>query len=286
MQSEEVFYFSLLVTEDREYCRQILKTYTSEQLLECIRLAHSFVDKGRVLFKEIQPLIQLCAELALSNTPKGGDDYSPPFSVSQVVSLVWLLEDDKPYFIEHYSVYSPEALLDCMNAVYSLIRQGGCKLSFVQALLQTWSDLSNLASANSHQSTSASGHQFSQSLSSPLPVATTAAVRYGLLSTACSYPGLTSCTFPAFNPVKTSSTTLLPLATSQKFSSVTVSPFPPSPNTAISLPSTSQSIHSPATTSKIPVSKPKKKRRFFPTHTIIPVTQPADPVPADLVPPT
>ena len=103
MHLEDIVYLSLLATDDRDFCYQELSEYTSEQLLECIRMAHVFIDHGSVLFEDVQPLIQICTELALSDASSGGDDYTPPFSATQVESLVWLLEDDSAFFHEQYS---------------------------------------------------------------------------------------------------------------------------------------------------------------------------------------
>ena len=100
-------YYALLASKSGDYLRQTLKEWTRDQLLEIIRLAHSQVDQGCVLFGEVQPLIQICAELALSCVPGTCDDFSPPFSADQVESLVWLLEDDPSCFCEHYSVCTP-----------------------------------------------------------------------------------------------------------------------------------------------------------------------------------
>lgn len=51
------------------------------------------------MFGDVQPLNQVCAELALSSIPEGSDNFSPPFSMAQVESLVCLKEDDSAYFL-------------------------------------------------------------------------------------------------------------------------------------------------------------------------------------------
>ncbi|PIO33116.1 hypothetical protein AB205_0158490, partial [Aquarana catesbeiana] len=98
----EVIYFSLLASESGEYFHQALKRWSSNQLFATIRLAHSLVDQCYMLFGEVQPLIKICTELALPCIPEGHDDFTPPFNVNQVVSLVWLFEDDPVDFCEHY----------------------------------------------------------------------------------------------------------------------------------------------------------------------------------------
>ncbi|CAI9594367.1 unnamed protein product [Staurois parvus] len=137
MHPDEVMYLSLLVFDDRDYAYQTLKEYNRNQLLECIWVAHVLVDQGTE-FSEVQPLIQVCAELASSGTPESRNDFLPPFSADQVESLVWLLEDDVECFLEHYSACSQQVLRDCINAVQSLTRQALCKRSFVQPVLQIW----------------------------------------------------------------------------------------------------------------------------------------------------
>ncbi|CAI9536312.1 unnamed protein product, partial [Staurois parvus] len=137
MHLDEVVYLSLLVFDDRDYAYQTLKEYTRDQLLESIRIAHCLVDQGTE-FSEVQPLIQVCAELALSCTTESRDDFFP-FSADQVESLKWLLEDHPDCFHEHYAACPSHVLMDCINAVQSLVRQAICKLSFVQPVLQTWS---------------------------------------------------------------------------------------------------------------------------------------------------
>ncbi|XP_040191759.1 uncharacterized protein LOC120924781 [Rana temporaria] len=123
MHLEEIVYLSLLATDDRDFCYQELSEYTSEQLLECIRMAHVFIDHGSVLFDDVQPLIRICTELAQSDAATGRDDYTPPFSAAQVESLVWLLEDDSAFFYEQYSACPQQVLAACINSVQSLVRQ-------------------------------------------------------------------------------------------------------------------------------------------------------------------
>lgn len=64
MHSDKVVYYALLASESSEYCCQALKEWTSDQLLGSIHLAHSLVDQGYMPFGDVQPLIQMCAELA------------------------------------------------------------------------------------------------------------------------------------------------------------------------------------------------------------------------------
>ncbi|CAI9604028.1 unnamed protein product, partial [Staurois parvus] len=96
----------------------------------------TLVDQGTE-FSEVQPLIQVCAELARSCTPESRDDFFPPFSADQVESLVWLLEEDPDCFHQHYAACPSHVLRECIDAVQSLIRQAMCKLSVVQPILQT-----------------------------------------------------------------------------------------------------------------------------------------------------
>ena len=105
---------------------QVLEGWTSDQLMDTIRSAHSMVDQGYMSFDDIQPLIRLCVKLALSVIPDGSDDFSPPFSRDQVESLVWLMEDDPTSFDEHYSSCPQQKLSECISSVQSLIRQGVC----------------------------------------------------------------------------------------------------------------------------------------------------------------
>lgn len=54
----------------KKWKKQYFKNRILDKMLECIRLAHSLIDQGSMLFGNVQPLIQVCAELALSSTPK------------------------------------------------------------------------------------------------------------------------------------------------------------------------------------------------------------------------
>ncbi|CAI9544315.1 unnamed protein product, partial [Staurois parvus] len=219
MDLDEVVYFSLLVFDEKDYAYQTLKEYTQDQLLECIRIAHCLVDQGTE-FSEVQPLIQVCAELAQSCTPESRDDFFPPFSVDQVESLVWLLEDDPDCFHEHYAAGPSHVLMDCINAVQSLIRQARCKLSFVKPVLQTWTYLLHPASVGLQHHSSAQG---------TLPASPTAPpvmAQYTLLTTTYHSPAPTRCTYPFFNPVKKSSLATAP--SSVPSSSSSLSPAAPS----------------------------------------------------------
>ncbi|CAI9616302.1 unnamed protein product, partial [Staurois parvus] len=83
--------------------------------------------------------------------------------------------------------------------------------------------------------------------------------KYTLLSTTCQSPVPTCCTYPAFNPVKKSSVETAPFSV-------------PSSSSSLSL--AALSVYSPAFTCSASVTKLKKKRRFFPTSTILPVSKP------------
>lgn len=181
MQAEIVIYFTSLVTEDNCYCRLVLKEWARDQLLECIHLAHFLVDQGGMLFENVQPLIQLCAELALSSTPEGRDDFSPPFSFDQVESLVWLLENDPAFFMERYAACSQQVLSDCIHSVQSLVSKAVCESMFVQPVLQARSDLLYLAKPQ--QPSPAINHLPSQESIPPLLMATSATAQYTQLST-------------------------------------------------------------------------------------------------------
>ncbi|CAI9562468.1 unnamed protein product [Staurois parvus] len=241
MDLDEVVYLYLLVFDDREYAYQTLKEYPRDELLECIRLAHVLVDQGTE-FSEVQPLIQVCAELVSSGTPECRDEFLPPFSADQVESLVWLLEDDVDCFLDHYAACSPQTLRDCINAVQSLVRQALCKLSFVQPILQTWTDLLHPASV-SLQKPSPASNLFPQSSIPAFPTAPPA-----LLSTACQYPVPTRCTYPAFNPVKKPSVATAP-------SSV--------PSSSSSLSPAAPFVCRPAFTCSAPVVKNQKKAKIL-----------------------
>ncbi|CAI9595842.1 unnamed protein product, partial [Staurois parvus] len=69
----------------------------------------------------------------------------------------------------------------------------------------------------------------------------------------------TRCTYPAFNPVKKSTVATAP-------SSV--------PSSSSSLSSAALSTYKPALTYSAPVTKTRKRRKFFPTSTILPVSKP------------
>ncbi|CAI9540381.1 unnamed protein product [Staurois parvus] len=212
MDLDEVVYLSLLVCDDREYAYQTLKEYPRDELLECIRIAHVLVDQGTE-FSEVQPLIEVCAELVSSGTPECRDEFLPPFSADQVESLVWLLEDDVGYFLERYSTCSPQVLRDCINAVQSLVRQALCKLSFVQPILQTWTDLLHPASVSLQH------HSSTQGTLPASPTAPPVTAQYTLTTTYQS-SAPTSCTYPFFNPVKKSSVATAPSSVPSSSSSL------------------------------------------------------------------
>lgn len=74
-------------------------------------MAQTLVNQGHVSLGTIQPFLQISFNLVLS----GSDEFSPPFRASQVVSLIWLLEDNKPGFNEYCYVYSQTSLQDSIN---------------------------------------------------------------------------------------------------------------------------------------------------------------------------
>ncbi|CAI9563162.1 unnamed protein product, partial [Staurois parvus] len=83
--------------------------------------------------------------------------------------------------------------------------------------------------------------------------------QYTLLTTTYQSPAPTRCTYPIFNPVKKSS-----VATAPSFV----------PSLSSSLPTAALSTYKPALTSCTPVTKTRKKQKFFPTNTILPVFKP------------
>ncbi|CAI9607392.1 unnamed protein product, partial [Staurois parvus] len=82
--------------------------------------------------------------------------------------------------------------------------------------------------------------------------------QYTLLTTTYQSPAPTRCTYPIFNPVKKSS-----VATAPSFV----------PSLSSSLPTAALSTYKPALTSCSPVTKTRKKQKFFPTS-ILPVSKP------------
>ncbi|XP_077334538.1 uncharacterized protein LOC143975853 [Lithobates pipiens] len=282
MHLDDILYLSLLATDDRDFCRQTLGEYTREQLLECIRIAHVFVDQGSFLFEDVQPLIWICTELALSDASSGGDDYTPPFSAAQVESLVWLLEDDSPFFFEQYSACPKQVLAACIDSVQSLVRQTVCKPDFVQPLLQAWSSLLYSASVSSQPPISVSRYQPAGISSSLLPPTTTISDPYTLLPMKYQYPVSSCCTYPAFNP---SATSQLPSSVPLNLPSSSAPSVLPSFHSSL-LPAAS-TTYSPVPTYKSSVAKTKKKRKFFPTHTILssPTSASAPDVPMPAVQP-
>ncbi|PIO11162.1 hypothetical protein AB205_0138040 [Aquarana catesbeiana] len=261
MNADEVIYFSLLASESGDYCCQDLKGWSSDQLFATIRLAHSLVDQDYILFGEVQSLINICTELALPCIPEGHDDFTPPFDMNQVVSLVWLFADDPADFCEHYSACSPQVVAECIVSAQTFVRQGDLKAQFVQPILSAWSEM--MQSAPAKQTNSANKHQPTQMYVSPSPMSTSVAAQYTLLPTKYSYPVSAPCTYPAFNPPASSQLPTNP----QELPPATVASSLPYPNppfqSAVPL------------TYRASVAKPKKKLKFFPTKTILPVTQPA-----------
>ncbi|CAI9587245.1 unnamed protein product, partial [Staurois parvus] len=71
----------------------------------------------------------------------------------------------------------------------------------------------------------------------------------------------TRCTYPAFNPVKKPSVATAPS---------------PVPSYSSSLSPAAPFVCRPAFTCSAPVVKTRKKRKFFPTNTILPVSKPVN----------
>lgn len=63
------------------------------------------------------------------------DNFSSPFSVSQVMSLVGLLEGGEPYFFKHYSLCSQETMLELVWCILLLDR--GVNFFFQSLLLNS-----------------------------------------------------------------------------------------------------------------------------------------------------
>lgn len=61
-----------------------MQELTSEQLLECIRIAYTLVNQGHVSLGVIQLFIQICFNHALSDSV----EFSSPFRVCEVVSTL------------------------------------------------------------------------------------------------------------------------------------------------------------------------------------------------------
>ncbi|PIO30418.1 hypothetical protein AB205_0140060, partial [Aquarana catesbeiana] len=181
--------------------------------------------------------------------------------MNQVVSLMWLFEDDPDDFCEHYSACSPQVIAECIVSAQSFVRQGDLKAQFVQPILSAWSDM--MQSAPAKQTTSATKHQPTQMYVSPSPMSTSVAAQYTLLPTKYSYPVSAPCTYPAFNPPASSQLPTNP----QELPPPTVISSPPYPNPPLQ--------SAAPLTYRSSVAKPKKKQKFFPTKTILPVTQPA-----------
>lgn len=95
-------------------------------------------------------------------------------------------------------------------------------------------------------------------------MATSATAQFTQLPTKYYYPVSKCCTYPAFNPPVSSPP---PVTTPQNPPPATVPLSSFCPATYFS--------YDPAPTYKAAMAKPKKKRKFFPTHRISPVTQPA-----------
>ncbi|PIO27913.1 hypothetical protein AB205_0015970, partial [Aquarana catesbeiana] len=124
-------------------------------------------------------------------------------------------------------------------------------------------------SASAKQTTSAIRHKPTQMYVSPSPMSTSVAAQYTLLPTKYSYLVSAPCTYPAFNPPASSQLPTNP----QDLHPATVTSSLPQPNPPFR--AAAPLTYSPAVTYRASVAKPKKKRKFFPTKIILPLTQPA-----------
>ncbi|PIO23937.1 hypothetical protein AB205_0062910, partial [Aquarana catesbeiana] len=119
------------------------------------------------------------------------------------------------------------------------------------------------APTNPQQTISAIRHLPAQKSVSPSPMPNSVATQYTLLPTKYSYPVSAPCTYPAFNPPASSQLPTNP----QELPPATVISSLPYPNPPF------QSAAPP--TYRDSVTKPKKRLKFFPTKTILLLTQPA-----------
>lgn len=158
---------------------------------------------------------------------------------------------------EHYSACPQQKLRECIHSVQTIVRQAACDPSFVQPVLQAWSDILQSPPANPQQTTSAIRHLPAQMYCSPSPMATSVAVQYTRLPIKYQYPVSAPCKYPAFYPPASSQ---LP-ANPQEFPPATATSLLPYSNPPFQ--SAAPLIYSPAVTHRASVAKPKKKIIFF-----------------------